>query len=46
MQGIKYLIVVIDVLIKKNKYFHSLTMLALCFSSLARAKATESEGSA
>lgn len=46
MQGMKDLIVVIDDLIKKNKDFNSLTMLALCFSSLARAKATESEGSA
>lgn len=46
MQGTKDLIVRIDDLILKIKEFNLLTMLALCFSSLARAKATESEGSA
>lgn len=35
----------IDDLIKEKKVFYSLTLLALCFSSLARARGTASEGS-
>lgn len=44
MQGIKHFIARIDDLIKKKKIFYTLTILALCFSSLARARDTASEG--
>lgn len=44
MQGLKDFIARIDDLIKEKKVFYSLTVLALCFSSFARARDTASEG--